>query len=129
MRKIFLLLAVFTLFAAGQASAQQKGGDPAAMLQRMKERIKPQLIEQTKISEEQAEKVIEISFNLQRQRRELRIDQTISDDDKAKRVAEIDAPRDKQFKAAGLTDEQVIKINSFFEEQRKKQSEARKNGQ
>jgi hypothetical protein len=130
MRKIFLLMGLFTVLMAGQASAQQKqGGDPAAMLQRMKERIKPELVEKTKITEEQADKVVEISFNLQRQRREVRMDQNLSEEEKTKRNADIDASRDKQFLSVGLTADQVTAVNAFFEEQRKQQAERRKNGQ
>jgi len=126
MKKLFLLLAFFTAICVTEASAQQQGGgDPAAMMQRMKDRIKPQLVEKTKISDEQADKVIEINFNNQRKRREVRMDQSLSDDDKAKKNKEIEEAQNKEFKAIPLTDDQVKAVNSFFEEMRKEQMQRR----
>lgn len=126
MKKLLVLVALFTTVYATNAQAQQQGGgDPAAMMQRMKDRIKPLLIEQTKLTDAQADKVIEINFSQSRQRREIRMDQNLSDDDKAKKTAELDADREKQFKAIPLTDDQVKAVNTFFEEMRKRQGQNR----
>ena len=46
--------------------------DPAQMLEMMKQRIKPQLIEKTKLSDSEADKVIEIQLWVQTQGRGLR---------------------------------------------------------
>jgi hypothetical protein len=76
MKKLFLLLVLFATLYTTKAVAQGGGDrDPAAMMQRMKERIKPGLIEKTKITDAQADKVIEINFSNQRKRREIRMDQ------------------------------------------------------
>ena len=130
MKKLFVLIALFTTVYVSQVQAQQGqgGGDPAAMLQRMKERVKPQLVEKTKITDAQADKVIEINFAMQRKRREVRMDQNLSDDDKKKKTAELDAERDKEMKAIPLTDDQVQAVNTFFEEQRKQMQQQRQNG-
>jgi hypothetical protein len=126
MKKLLVLVALFTTVYATNAQAQQQGGgDPAAMMQRMKDRIKPLLIEQTKLTDAQADKVIEINFSQSRQRREIRMDQSLSDDDKAKKVAELDVDRDKQLKAIPLTDDQVKAVNTFYEEMRKNQGQNR----
>lgn len=119
MKKVFVLLVICTALFATQVSAQQGGGDPAAMMARMKERVKPQLVEKTKLSDEQADKVLEIYVDAQRQRRELRNDQNLSDDDRRKKSAEIDAARDKKFTAIPLTAEQVKSVSDFFEEMRR----------
>lgn len=128
MKKFLFLVALFAAVCTTEAQAQQGGGDPAAMMQRMKDRVKPQLVEKTKISSELADKVIEINFNQQRQRRDIRMDQNLSAEDKTKRVAELDAARDKEYKGNGLTDEQVQSVNTFFEELRKEQMQRRQNG-
>jgi len=128
MKKLFLLILVFSTVYTSQAFAQ--GGterDPAAMMQRMKERVKPGLIEKTKLTDAQADKVIEISFDHQRKRREIRMDQALSDEDKTKKNAEINEAQNKELKAIPLTDEQVKEVNAFFEELRKQQMEQRKN--
>jgi len=112
-----------------KALAQGGGnGDPAAMMQRMKERVKPALIEKTKLTDAQADKVIEISFANQRKRREIRMDQAMSAEDKTKKNTEIDEAQNKEFKTIPLTDDQVKEVNIFFEEYRKQQMEQRKNG-
>jgi uncharacterized protein (DUF1015 family) len=129
MKKLFLLLVLFATLYTTKAVAQGGGDrDPAAMMQRMKERIKPGLIEKTKITDAQADKVIEINFSNQRKRREIRMDQALSTEEKTKKNSEIDEAQNKEFKAIPLADEQVKEVNTFFEEYRKQQMEQRRNG-
>src|SRR6476661_2289596 len=106
MKKLFLLLIIFAA-AFTTVQAQQGGGDPAAMMARMKERIKPQLIDKTKLTDAQADKVIEINFEQQQARRQLRMDQSLSDDDKKKKMADLDAARNKKLSEIPLTADQV----------------------
>ena len=130
MNKIFFLLAV--LFALSTTSVSAQGGvgnaDPAAMLQRMKERVKPQLIEKTKITDAEADKVIDAQFAWQRGSRDIRMDETLNDEQKKTRNAELDVKRNAAFAAVPLTEEQLKSVNEFFEEMRKQQAERRKNG-
>jgi Spy/CpxP family protein refolding chaperone len=129
MKKLFFLAALFTALVATTASAQGgPGGDPAAMRQRMKERFKPQLVEKTKISDEQADKVLDIYIDAQRQRREVRMDQNLSDEDKAKKTAAIDEEAAKKYKAIPLKDEETKAVASFFEEARKNMPQRREGG-
>lgn len=121
MKKILLLAVLFTALASVSVSAQGggPGGDPAVMKARMKERVKPQLVEKTKITDDQADKVIDVNFDASRQRRELRNDAALSDDDRKKKMASIDEETTKKYKAIPLTDDQVKAVNDFFEEMRK----------
>lgn len=120
MKKILLLAALFVTVYATDACAQQQGnGDPAAMMARMKERIKPQLMEKTKLSDAEADKVIEANFAMRRQMRDIRMDQSMSEEDKKKKMDELQAGLDKQYKAIPLTDDQVKSVNAFFEEMRR----------
>jgi hypothetical protein len=130
MKKIFLIAALFTsLFAATSASAQGgPTGDPQQFRQRMIERIKPQLIEKTKISDEQANKVLDINFESQGRRREIRMDNSLSEDDKTKKMAAIDEELAKKYKAIPLSDEQVKSVQGFFEEMRRNNQGRRQNG-
>lgn len=109
------------LFATVSASAQggPGGGDPAQMRQRMVERIKAPLIEKTKISDAEAEKVIDINMSTMQQRREIRMDNSSSDEDKAKKIAALDEEMTKKYKAIPLKDDQVKAVNDFFAEMRK----------
>lgn len=125
MKKLLFLVAFFTAVATVSVKAQNGGGDPAAMMQRMKDRIKPSLIEKTKITDAEADKVIEINFANQRKRREIRMDQSLSEEEKTKKNSEIDEAQNKDLKAIPLTDAQVKDVNDFFQDMRKKQMERR----
>lgn len=117
MKKIFLLTLLLIAFGFTAVQAQGGGnGDPAAMMARMKERLKPQLVEKVKLTDAQADKVVEINFESQRQRRALR---DLSEADRTKKMEELAADRDKKLAAIPLTAEQVKSVNDFFEELRR----------
>ncbi len=129
MKKLFLLATLFAALFTTSVSAQGgPGGDPAAMKQRMKERVKPQLLEKTKITDEQADKVIEINYDAQRQRREIRTDAAMSEEDKGKKMTAIDEETTKKYKAIPLKEEEVKAVNDFFEEMRKNAPQRRQGG-
>jgi hypothetical protein len=128
MKKLFFLVVLFTMVYSTKVDAQQNGDrDPAAMMQRMKERIKPSLIEKTKLTDAQADKVIEINFSNQRKRRDIRMDQTLTDEERTKKNAELQEAQNASLKAIPLTDDQVKDVNTFFEEMRKEQMQRRQN--
>ncbi len=124
MKKFLFIIAFMTTLGVMNASAQQGGGDPAAMLARMKERVKPQLIEKTKLTDVQADKVIEINFE---SRQQLRGFKDLSEEDRKKKMDEVKAENNKKYKAIPLTDDQVKSVDEFFEEQRKNMQQ-RQNG-
>ena len=111
-----MLVALFVTLYATSANAQQGGGDPAAMMARYKERVKPQLVEKTKLSDAQADKVLDINFESRQAMRGLR---DLSEADRKKKMDEVQADIDKKYKALPLTDDQIKSVNAFFEEQRK----------
>lgn len=116
MKKFLFIIAFITTLGVINANAQQGGGDPAAMLARMKERIKPHLIEKTKLTDAQADKIIEINFESRQQLRGLR---DLSEEDRKKKMEEVKADTNKKYKAIPLTDDQIKLVDEFFEEQRK----------
>ena len=118
MKKIFFFLAILFSLSAITVQAQDNngGGDQQAMLQRMKDRIKPQLMEKTKLTDAQADKVIELNFNQRQQMRGLR---DLNDDDRKKKMDELREDLIKQYKAIPLTDDQIKSVNDFFDEMRK----------
>lgn len=125
MKKLFVLVVFFTtLFVANSNAQQQAGGDPAAMLQRYKERVKPQLVEKTKLTDAQADKVLDIVFSYRSQMRGLR---DLSEDDRKKKIEEVQAAENKELLAIPLTEEQLKAVNTFFEEQRKQMQQQRQN--
>lgn len=112
MKKLVLLL---TLFATLFLTANAQGGDPAAREARMKE-MKTQLIEKVKLTEAEADKVLEINNSSREQMRGLR---DLSEADRAKKLEEINADLSKKYKAIPLTDEQVKAVNDYMAERRK----------
>jgi len=129
MKKLLVLVAVFTTVLITNAKAQQGGGqgnfDPAQMAQRYKDRVKPQLIEKTKLTDVQADKVCDIQIASRQQMRGLR---DLSEDDRKKKMDDIQADINKQYKAIPLTDDQIKSVNDFFEEMRKQMQQQRQNG-
>lgn len=120
MKKVFALLTFVFCCAATTVIAQPPGGgmqmDPAAMLQRMKERVKPQLIEKVKLTDEQADKILEAQVWAQGQMRGLR---DLAEDQRAAKMKEVTEEKEKKWKAIPLTDDQIKATNAFFEEMRK----------
>jgi len=117
MKKIIALLTIVGCIAATNVMAQGGGGgqqmDPAQMLEMMKQRIKPQLMEKTKLSDSEADKVLEIQLWVQGQNRGLR---ELPDDERATKRKETADERKKKLKAVPLTDEQIKAVDDFYEE-------------
>jgi hypothetical protein len=118
MKKILFLLAFITTVSVSSVYAQQNE-TPEQMQQRMRDRIKPELVTKAGITEAQADKVIDINFAIQKQRREVRNNQALTSEEKIKMNAEIDAARDKEYSGIPLTDEQIKSVNLFFDEMKK----------
>ncbi|HEX2536480.1 MAG TPA: hypothetical protein VHK69_22210 [Chitinophagaceae bacterium] len=121
MKKILLLACFFTVLHIADAQAQ--GGDPAAREARMKE-MKTQLIEKAKITEAEADKVMEIVRGNREQMMGLR---DLSEADRAKKLDEISAENEKKYKAIPLTDEQVKAVSEYFAERRKNMQRPNRN--
>ncbi|MER3465315.1 MAG: hypothetical protein C4329_13800 [Chitinophagaceae bacterium] len=128
MKKLLVLVALFLTMYASNAQGQG-GGDPAARMQRIKEMIKPQLIEKTKLTDAQADKVLEAYASTMQKMREVRMDQAFSEDDKKKKTEEINAERLKAYGAIPLTADQIKAVNDFFEEIRKNRPQRPAGGQ
>ena len=127
MKKLFVLVAVFTTVVITNVNAQGGNGnfDPAAMKARYTERVKPLLIEKTKITDAQADKVIDINFDARSKMRGMR---DLSEDERKKKMEDIQADINKQYKAIPLTDDQIKSVNDFFDEMRKQMQQQRQNG-
>jgi Spy/CpxP family protein refolding chaperone len=102
--------------AANQATVIQPaktGADPAAMLQQVKETVRPQMVEKTGLTEAQADKVIEINFAF-RQRAATAL-HDLNEADRAAKIAEFRAAKEKMLSEI-LTAEQIKSVNTFYED-------------
>ena len=120
MKKIIALLTIVGCIASTSVMAQGFGGgqqmDPAQMLEMMKQRMKPQLMEKTKLSDSEADKVLEIQLWSQSQGRGLR---DLSEEERAAKQKETADERKKKLKAIPLTDDQIKAVDDFYEEMRR----------
>lgn len=126
MKKQVLFFAFAMLCSIQSIIAQpQGGGDPAQRKAMMKERVKPMLIEQTKLSDSEADKVLDILLDAQFEEMKLRRNEEMNEEDKEAKRKEIVTERDKKLNEIPLTDNQIKIITDFFAEMRKRQQERR----
>ena len=120
MKKVLALVALVLIASFNTIMAQPPGGgqqmDPAKMLEMMKQRVKPQLIEKTKLTDAQADKVLEIQIASQTAMRGMR---DLSEDERMSKMKEIREGNNKKFKEIRVTDEQIKSVNDFYDEMRK----------
>lgn len=120
MKKIFVLaslfFALFTVSASAQGGPGGGGMTPEQRAERQKQ-MKADLVAKAKITEAEAEKVMQIQQESRQGMRGLR---DLSDEDRQKKLDEIKAENLKKFKAIPLTDDQVKAVDAFYEEQMKK---------
>ncbi len=112
--KKFLFLTLL-LGALASTSIHAQGGDPAAMLQQMKEKQKPGLVEKAGLTEAQADKLIEINFEMRMAASGLR---DLNEADRSKKIAELKAAKEKKISEL-LTPEQIKAVNAFYEDMAK----------
>jgi Spy/CpxP family protein refolding chaperone len=120
MKKVLVLVAVVLIASFNTIIAQPPGGgqqmDPAKMLEMMKERVKPQLMEKTKLTDAQADKVLEIQVGSQGAMRGMR---DLSEEERMAKMKTIREENNKKFKDIPLTDDQIKAVNDFYDEMRK----------
>jgi hypothetical protein len=112
MKKLLFLTLVLTVITTAIQAQGQASSDPATMLQQMKVKIVPQMVEKTGLTEAQANKVVEINFEL---RQSMLAHKDLSEADRAKKVAEFKAAREKRYSEIPLTPEQIKSVLSFYE--------------
>jgi Spy/CpxP family protein refolding chaperone len=123
MKKVLFLALLFTVVTATTTNAQTASGpaataqqtkesDPALMLQQTKEKVRPLMVEKTGLTDSQADRVIEILFEMRQGAAAL---QGLSDADRSAKLAELKAVKDKKMSEV-LTPEQIIAVKKFYEE-------------
>lgn len=111
--KKFLFLTLILGALISTTAYAQPAGDPPSMLQQMKEKQRPGLVEKVGLTEAQADKVIELNYDMRMQAsREFK---DLPEADRKKRFAELKAAKEKKF-AEFLTPEQITAMNTYYEE-------------
>ncbi len=124
MKKLFLLFAFLTSICVMNASAQDNktAGDPAKMIEKYKERVKPLLMEKVSLTEAEADKVISLHFTYAKR---LQSFKDASAEEKARQAEIIQAAENKEYSAIPLSEEKIKAVNEFWADQ-KKQMEKRR---
>ncbi len=116
MKKMLFLTLILGALLSASAYAQP-AGDPPSMLQQMKEKQKPGLMEKVGLTEAQAEKVIELNYEMRmKATTELK---DLNAEDRSKKIAEMKAAKEKKF-AEFLSAEQIKAMNAYYEEMGKR---------
>ena len=112
MKKVLFLTLILGALLSTSAYAQP-AGDPPGILQQMKEKQKPGLMEKVGLTEAQAERVIEINYETRMQAsRELK---DLNEADRSKKLAELKEAKEKKF-SEFLTPEQIKAMHAYYEE-------------
>lgn len=126
MKKILFLSVLFTVLISTASYAQNSG--PAAtsqptqadMLQKMKEQQKPGLIEKVGLTDAQADKLIEINFDIRMQAATAL--KGLNETDRAAKLAELKAEKEKRYSQIPLTAEQIKAVYAYYEDMGKKKN-------
>ena len=129
MKKILVVTAM-ALCGFVTVHAQGGGGEmdaerAAFFKARLKERQKPELIEKAKLTDAEADKVIDIQFEYQQSVRSVHAagKRDSLTEEQTKKLKELDADKEKKLKDIPLTDEKIKAVNEYFEEMRKRMQE------
>jgi polyhydroxyalkanoate synthesis regulator phasin len=123
MKKFLFLGLIFSVLMATTTNAQTAGGpsttsqpskevDHAAILKQAQEKVVPQMVEKTGLTEVQAKKVVEILYEMRQGAAAL---QNLSAEERSAKLAELKATKDKKFSEL-LTADQITAVKNFYAE-------------
>jgi hypothetical protein len=113
MKKFLFLSLIFSAIISTTTLAQS-AADPGAILQEMKEKQRPGLVEKVGLTAAQADKVIEINFEIRTQAGTALRD--LNEADRTKKLAEFKALKEKKYSEIPLTAEQIKAIYAYYED-------------
>jgi len=122
MKKFLFLTLIFCAVistatnAQPQTQPQAQAPDPATMLQQMKEKIRPEMVAKTGLTEAQADKIIELNFEMRMAAAALK---DLPEAERTAKIQELKAAKEKKF-TEFLTPEQIKAVKEFYENMGKK---------
>lgn len=121
MKKLLFFTLLFGALISTSANAQA-GDEPVNVLQQMKDQQVPGLMEKVGLTKEQANKVIELNYEMRmKASTELK---DLSPEDRSKKIAEMKAEKEKKFKEF-LTADQITSMNKYYEEMGKNREKSK----
>ena len=112
MKKILFLSLIFSAVISTSVKAQP-ATDQAFILQQMKEKQGPPMVEKTGLSVAQVDRIIEINFEIRTQAGAAL--QGLSEADRTKKLAELKAEKEKRYLEIPLTAEQLKSVYAYYE--------------
>lgn len=108
MKKFLFLTLIFGAIISTATHAQA----PDPVLQEMKDKIKPQMVEKTGLTEAQADRVIELNYEMRMAAGALK---DLNEADRKAKIAELKAAKEKKMSEL-LTAEQIAAVKKFYED-------------
>ena len=102
--------------AKTQPQPQAQAMDPAVILQQMKEKIRPEMVAKTGLTEAQCDKVFELNIEMRMAAAALK---DLPEAERTAKIQELKAAKEKKF-TEFLTPEQIKAVKEFYEGMGKK---------
>ena len=133
MKKILFLSLIFGTIISTSANAQpsqparsgQPTVDQAAMLKQAKEQQVPAMVAKTGLTEAQANKIVEINIATRMEAASSLVG--LSENDRAKKLAELKAEKEKRYSEIPLTTEQIKSVYAFYDDMGKSMEQRKSN--
>jgi hypothetical protein len=119
MKKTLFLSLIFGALISTTTYAQP-AGDPAAtptkaeMLQKAKDQLKPGLIEKVGLTDAQADKLVEINFDIRYEAAAAL--KGLNEEERKVKLAEFKATKEKRYSEIPLTTEQIKAVYAYYED-------------
>jgi hypothetical protein len=116
MKKFLFLSLIFCAIISTTTYAQAggpAGGNPASVLQSMKEKQGPPMVEKTGLTVAQVDRIIEINFEIRQSAVGLR---DLNEADRAKKLADLKALKEKKYSEIPLTADQIKAVYAYYED-------------
>lgn len=113
-----LILAICFIVAGATFAQAQDGAPRPGGGERMREMMKQRLKEGLQFTDVQVDSVMAVQTGFQTESRTVRMDQNLSDEQKAAKMKELDTARKARLKSF-LTDAEITRLDAFYEEMRR----------
>ena len=110
------LLFLSLIFSAISITSFAQAGDPPSVLQQMKDKVVAPMVEKTGISTAQADKVVELNYEMRMAASGLK---DLPEEERKAKIQELKAAKEKKMSEL-LTAEQIASVKAFYEEMSKK---------
>lgn len=108
-------------YAQDGGATYAKNNSSSVALTQMKEKVKPQMVEKTGLTDAQADRVIEINYEVRQAAVGLG---SLSAADRSKKLAELKATKEKKYSEIPLSADQIKAVYSFYEDMGKSQQQS-----